>query len=109
MTIVLVLLLNGFGEEVGWRGYALEWLVVDRSALKATLWVSLLWLVWHLPLFFVHRNMADMMVPPLSAGDRASSRCLRPVLALSEIPALHPRLRALAHGLQFFRGDTGRW
>lgn len=63
MTIVLVLLLNGFGEEVGWRGYALEWLVVDRSALKATLWVSLLWLVWHLPLFFVHRNMADMVGP----------------------------------------------
>ncbi|TPP09751.1 CPBP family intramembrane glutamic endopeptidase [Rhizobium glycinendophyticum] len=65
MSIILVLLLNGFGEEVGWRGYAFERLVAERSALRATLWVSLLWLVWHLPLFFVHRNMAEMIGPAL--------------------------------------------
>jgi len=64
-TILLALLLNGFGEEVGWRGYAFEQLTANRSAVAATLWVSLLWLVWHLPLFFVHRNMAEMIGPAL--------------------------------------------
>ncbi|KQW31819.1 hypothetical protein ASC71_06275 [Rhizobium sp. Root1240] len=65
MSIILVLLLNGFGEEVGWRGYAFERLLAERSAQRATLWVALLWLFWHLPLFFVHRNMAEMIGPAL--------------------------------------------
>ncbi|MGL3608431.1 CPBP family intramembrane glutamic endopeptidase [Rhizobium sp. G187] len=64
-SIILVLVLNGFGEEVGWRGYAFDQLVGNHSALTSTLWVSLLWLVWHLPLFFVHRNMGEMIGPAL--------------------------------------------
>lgn len=64
-SIILVLVLNGFGEEVGWRGYALDQLAKTYSALTPTVWVSLLWLLWHLPLFFVHRNMAEMIGPAL--------------------------------------------
>jgi membrane protease YdiL (CAAX protease family) len=42
----------GFGEEVGWRGFALPRLQTGRrSALVAALILSLFWAAWHVPLF----------------------------------------------------------
>lgn len=45
------LLFFGFGEEAGWRGFALPRLQTKRSALVATLILAVLWAVWHWPLF----------------------------------------------------------
>ena len=42
----------GFGEEVGWRGFALPRLQTGRrSALMAALILSLFWAAWHIPLY----------------------------------------------------------
>jgi membrane protease YdiL (CAAX protease family) len=45
------LLFYGFGEEIGWRGFAQPTLQRRRSALGAALAVSVIWAGWHLPLF----------------------------------------------------------
>jgi membrane protease YdiL (CAAX protease family) len=41
----------GFGEEVGWRGFALPRLQSHASALRASLVLAAGWAGWHLPLF----------------------------------------------------------
>lgn len=43
---------NGFGEEIGWRGFALPRLQKGRSALWASLILGAMWSAWHLPAFF---------------------------------------------------------
>lgn len=52
----VVLLVNGFGEETGWRGFALPLLQRRFSPLAAMSIVAVLWAGWHLPMFFVVGN-----------------------------------------------------
>ncbi len=57
MTFVnffLILLIGGpLGEEFGWRGFALPRLQEGRDWRAASLWLGLIWGLWHLPLFFI--------------------------------------------------------
>ena len=52
----------GFGEEIGWRGYALPRLQHKYNALIATTILALLWAIWHLPQFFY------LFDPAIAAG-----------------------------------------
>ena len=45
------LLFYGYGEEIGWRGFLQPWLQRRHSALVAAVVVSVVWALWHLPLF----------------------------------------------------------
>jgi len=48
----LWLLTFGFGEETGWRAFALPRLQASRSAFSASVILGLLWAGWHAPAFF---------------------------------------------------------
>lgn len=52
-ALSLVIFLLVFGEEVGWRGYALPALLERRSAFTSSLILGTVWAFWHLPTFFL--------------------------------------------------------
>lgn len=56
------LLSFGYGEEVGWRGFALPRLQARYSALVATAVLTLGWAVWHWPLFLYRPGYTSMGV-----------------------------------------------
>jgi membrane protease YdiL (CAAX protease family) len=47
---VFILFIGPAGEELGWRGFALERLLARHNALLASLVVGVLWAFWHTPL-----------------------------------------------------------
>jgi uncharacterized protein len=51
-------LLGAFGEELGWRGLVLPWLLARLDAVRASLLLGAIAALWHLPLY--------LLEPPLS-------------------------------------------
>jgi membrane protease YdiL (CAAX protease family) len=56
VLVVLVLVVNGFGEEIGWRGFLVQRWAPGRSLLRTSLLVAAVWVPWHLPLFWVSES-----------------------------------------------------
>src|SRR5437588_42772 len=52
LPVWLIAILITFGEETGWRGFALPMLQTRHGALAAALLLTPIWAVWHLPYFF---------------------------------------------------------
>lgn len=47
-----------FGEELGWRGYALPRFIEQTGPIPAALALGAIWVVWHIPGFFISGVMA---------------------------------------------------
>jgi membrane protease YdiL (CAAX protease family) len=58
----LVLVVNGFGEEAGWRGCAWPLLRARHSLSRAAFVLAVPWALWHLPLFWIDTGLGDL--PP---------------------------------------------
>jgi membrane protease YdiL (CAAX protease family) len=50
----------GFGEETGWRGFALPRLQKGMSVARATLILGLMWALWHTPAFLYLETFEEM-------------------------------------------------
>lgn len=61
-TVLFVLVLNGFGEELGWRGFMVTRLRTARSLRDTSVIVWLVWGCWHLPLFWIVADFRDFGV-----------------------------------------------
>jgi membrane protease YdiL (CAAX protease family) len=62
-TLAFVFLVNGVGEELGWRGFAVERLAKRHSLLATAGIVALVWAPWHLPLFFLTESFRAFAAP----------------------------------------------
>ncbi|HEX7660604.1 MAG TPA: type II CAAX endopeptidase family protein [Pseudonocardiaceae bacterium] len=73
---VALLLVDGLGEEGGWRGYALPRLSGRLGPVAASLIIAVLWAGWHLPQFLLldsYRGLSPAMVPVFLVGLAAGS------------------------------------
>jgi membrane protease YdiL (CAAX protease family) len=70
-VMLILLLLAGFAEETGWRGFAVPAMLKERSLLTTAVIVGLLWALWHVPSFFVvesYREMGLDILPMFTLG-----------------------------------------
>lgn len=56
VLVVVVLVVGGFGEEIGWRGFLVERWGARLGLLRTSLLVAAVWVLWHVPLFWVSES-----------------------------------------------------
>jgi len=66
--IVMLVVVGAFGEEIGWRGFALMPLQRRFGAAGGTFVLALLWAAWHIPTFFFVEAYRAMTWPLLVGG-----------------------------------------
>jgi uncharacterized protein len=78
-ALAVAVVVNAFGEEAGWRGYALPRLQSRLGPMRATLLLAALWAGWHAPLFFIlasYGNFSPLILPGFFIGLTAGALVL---------------------------------
>jgi membrane protease YdiL (CAAX protease family) len=79
VALGLAVIVNAFGEEAGWRGYALPRLQARLGPLRASLLIAGLWALWHAPLFLIlvgYKDFSPLTIPGFFVGLTAGSLVL---------------------------------
>jgi membrane protease YdiL (CAAX protease family) len=77
--LAMVLVINGYGEEVGWRGFAWTRLRDRHSIAGAAGILGVVWAGWHLPVFWLDtgmRNLEWFVIPGWIIGLMAGAAVL---------------------------------
>ncbi|KOA19307.1 CAAX amino terminal protease self- immunity [Clostridium homopropionicum DSM 5847] len=53
ILLIFIFLQGPFGEELGWRGYALDRLLQKLNPLTSSIILGIVWTFWHLPLYLI--------------------------------------------------------
>src|SRR5438128_7236230 len=56
-VFALAFLINGYGEETGWRGFAWHRLRQRHSVASAAPILAVPWAMWHIPTFWLETGM----------------------------------------------------
>jgi membrane protease YdiL (CAAX protease family) len=64
VSVFIFMMIGIWGEEVGWRGFALPRLQQAYHPLLASLMLGAIWAVWHLPLFFMEGSQQSQLGMP---------------------------------------------
>src|SRR4051795_13691230 len=62
-VIAVVFVLNGWGEETGWRGFAVERMLREHDLRRTALVVGVGWAGWHPPPFLIVRRLPALRGP----------------------------------------------
>jgi uncharacterized protein len=54
LIILIILVLAPTFEELSWRGYGVDSLKRGRTIFRTTLLFAILWILWHIPLYFIN-------------------------------------------------------
>jgi membrane protease YdiL (CAAX protease family) len=68
VLLLVLLVVNGFGEEIGWRGLAWPLLRRRHGFVAAAALLTVVWAFWHLPLFWVEAGLGDLGGPAVVPG-----------------------------------------
>jgi len=68
LVLAIAFIIGGYGEELGWRGFALERLQGRFGALGGTIVLGMLWAGWHAPLFGIIDIYRQMTLPMILGG-----------------------------------------
>lgn len=58
---IFILIFGPLPEELGWRGYTLDGLQARWNALTSSLFLGVMWALWHFPLFFMKGTFQNEM------------------------------------------------
>lgn len=60
LIFAIWMIFYGLGEETGWRGYLLIEFSKKYSVRTSTLYVSIIWALWHAPLFIYDKDLSSL-------------------------------------------------
>ena len=70
-VLIIVLVVSGYGEEGGWRGFAWPRLRAQHRTAGAALLLAVPWAVWHVPTFWIDSGMRGfslVLIPGFLVG-----------------------------------------